>query len=644
MSANVAVGQWVALSCAFMTQDKQHDKSRLWTLTLGALGVVFGDIGTSPLYSLRECFSTHYNLPVTADNVLGILSLIIWSLFVVVSVKYMLFVMRADNKGEGGILALLALAVPPDRRGGRRKWVVLVGLFGAALLYGDGVITPAITVLSAMEGLSIATPFFDQYIVLFTVVILTGVFYLQSAGTHRIGVVFGPIILLYFALLTALGLPYVIHSPFIFHAFNPLHAVHLFMNHGTMAFFALGSVFLAVTGCEALYADMGHFGRLPIRLGWSYVVLPALLINYLGQGALLIEHPEAVTNPFFLMAPEWALYPTVALATMASIIASQALISGVFSLTSQAISLGFCPRLEIVHTSSREIGQIFIPSINWMLMLSTIWLVLEFRTSSHLAGAYGIAVALTMLITTYLAVMVARHRWRWRTWTAALVAVVFLIIDSVFLGANVPKIPHGGWFPLLTALGVFTLMTTWKRGRRILAIRLRAHSERFSDFIARPLPADVVRVPGTALFMTSDPDMIPPALARNLKHNHVMHECVLMLSLITRDVPRVNKIDRARVEKCREGLYRVTCSFGFMETASITEVLDAIALKGLDIPPKSITFFLGRETLIATRRNGGMAMWREHMFSVMSRNAYRATQFFHIPPEQVIEIGSQIEL
>ena len=358
----------------------------------------------------------------------------------------------------------------------------------------------------------------------------------------------------------------------------------------------------------------------------------------------MIERPEAASNPFFLMAPTWALYPTVIMAAFASIIASQALISGVFSLTSQAISLGFCPRLQIVHTSSREIGQIFIPSVNWALMLSTIWLVLEFRTSGQLAGAYGLAVVLTMFITTLLAVMVARHRWRWKLWQAAVAAVVFLSIDSVFLGANIRKIPQGGWFPLMMALIIFALMTTWKRGRRIVAIRLRAHSERFSDFIARPLPADVCFVPGTAMFMTSDPDMIPPAFARNLQHNRVMHQRVLMLSLITRDVPRVPRIDRARVEECRPGLWRVTCHFGFMETASIAEVLSAIADKGLDIPRESITFFLGRETLIATRRNGGMAMWREHIFSFMARNSYRATQFFHIPPEQVIEIGSQVEL
>jgi KUP system potassium uptake protein len=628
-----------------MIEEKQHDTSRLWALTLGALGVVFGDIGTSPLYAVRECFSEHAGLPVTTDNVLGILSLIIWSLLIVVFIKYIFFVMRADNKGEGGILALLALAVPPGKTsGGRKRWLVFIGLFGAALLYGDGMITPAITVLSAVEGLTVATPLFNEYIIPITVIILATIFYFQSNGTSKIGFVFGPIILVYFALLAVLGLPEIVKAPYVLNAFNPYYAYELFRNYGQVVYWSLGSVFLVATGCEALYADMGHFGRLPIRLGWRYVVFPALVLNYLGQGALLISNPKAIANPFFFLAPDWALYPTVIIATMASIIASQALISGVFSLTSQAISLGFCPRLQIVHTSDREKGQIYIPTMNWALMLTTIWLVLEFRTSSNLAGAYGIAVSLTMLITTFLAAVVARQRWNWPLSRTVAVALLFLFVDIVFLGANGIKIPNGGWFPLMMGLAVFSFMTTWKRGRRILAIRLRAQSERFSDFIAHQLPADVRRVPGTALFMTSDPDMIPPAMARNLRHNHVIHERVVMLSLITRDVPRVQRADRAKVEKCRENFHRVTCFFGFMESPTINEVLAALAIKGLDIPLPEITFFLGRETLIAARRPGGMALWREHLFSFMSRNAYRATQFFQIPADQVIEIGSQIEL
>jgi KUP system potassium uptake protein len=627
-----------------MNDKKQHEPSRLWPLTLGALGVVFGDIGTSPLYSLRECFSAHYQIPATTTNVLGILSLIIWSLIIVVSIKYMRFVLYADNKGEGGILALLALALPQSKTsGGRKRWLMFVGLFGAALLYGDGMLTPAVTVLSAIEGLKVATSVFNDYIVLFTISILIGIFYVQSVGTARIGFIFGPIILIYFLMLAALGLPQLLRAPYVLHAFNPMFAYELFLDHGVKVFWALGSVFLAVTGCEALYADMGHFGRTPIKLGWNWVVFPALVINYLGQGALLIQNPAAIENPFYMLAPDWALYPSVIVATLASIVASQALISGVFSLTRQAIALGFCPRLQIVHTSSHEIGQIYIPAMNRALMVATIWLVIEFKSSTNLAAAYGIAVSLTMFITTSLALMVAAKRWHWHPARVLATGTVFLLVDLVFLGSNLEKIPEGGWFPLIIAFVVFTLMTTWKRGRRILALRLRSQSERFDDFAARE-HVGVLKIPGTAVFMSTDPDMIPPALARNLKHNHVIHERVIVLSLATRDVPRIARQDRAKVDSSREGLYRVTVSFGFMEGPTIQEVLEAINLKGLHIQLSDITFFLGRETLIAARKHGGMALWREHLFSFMSRNAYRATQFFQIPADQVIEIGSQIEL
>ena len=607
--------------------------------------MVFGDIGTSPLYSLRECFSHHYRIPVTTDNVLGILSLIIWSLALIVSVKYMLFVLRADNKGEGGILALLALVVPKSKTsGGRKRWLMYVGLFGAALLYGDGMITPAVTVLSALEGLSVATPLFNDLVVLLTVVVLATIFFVQKNGTGRIGFVFGPIILTYFFTITLLGLPEIIRAPYVLNAFNPYYAFMLFMNHGAKVFWALGSVFLVVTGCEALYADMGHFGRKPIRLGWTYIVFPALVTNYLGQGALLISNPKAVENPFYLLAPDWALYPVVIIATAASIVASQALISGVFSLTSQAISLGFCPRLQIKHTSQQEMGQIYIPAMNWTLMIATIWLVLTFRTSSNLAGAYGIAVSLTMFITTLLATLVAWRLWRWKPWQVVIAGSAFLVIDLIFLGANIVKIPDGGWFPLLAAGAVFTLLTTWKRGRRILSIRLRAQSERFVDFIRKGLPEDVHHIPGTAIFLSSDLETIPPALARNLLHNKVVHEQVILLSLYTRDIPRVNSADRLQVESYRDGIFRVTANFGFMENPAIHEVLEAMKQKGLNIELHHITFFLGRETLIAARRHGGMALWREHLFAFMSRNAYRATQFFKIPHDQVIEIGSEIEL
>jgi KUP system potassium uptake protein len=628
-----------------MIEQKQHDTSRVWALTLGALGVVFGDIGTSPLYAMRECFAGHNQIPVTTDNVLGILSLIIWSLIIVVSIKYLLFVLQADNKGEGGILSLLALALPRSKTsGGGKRWMIYIGLFGAALLYGDGMITPAITVLSAVEGLRFATPIFNDWIILIAMGILVAIFYFQSSGTSKIGFVFGPIITVYFVMLAALGIPKIIGAPYVLHAFNPLNALYLFLNYGMHAFWILGSVFLAVTGCEALYADMGHFGRRPIRLGWTYLVFPALVLNYLGQGALLIENPANIESPFFLLSPSWAIFPVVGIATLASIIASQALISGVFSITRQAVLMGFCPRLKIVHTSSHEIGQIYVPAINWMLMLTTLWLVLEFKSSANLAGAYGIAVALTMFITTCMAIFVAWKKWNWKWWQLWTVGLGFFVVDLAFLGANIPKIPDGGWFPLLAAFLIFAMMTTWKRGRRILAIRLKSQSERFEEFAEMCKSPALAKVPGTAMFMSSDPEMIPPALSRNIKHNHVVHERVIVLSLVTKDVPRIQRADRARVDNFCDSNYRVTCFFGFMEAPTIQEVLDSIKLKGLDIPLQEITFFLGRETLIAAQRPGGMALWREHIFSFMSRNAYRATQFFHIPADQVIEIGSQIEL
>jgi KUP system potassium uptake protein len=479
---------------------------------------------------------------------------------------------------------------------------------------------------------------------LITVIILASLFYFQNHGTNRIGFVFGPIICVYFCMLAALGLPMIAGNPEVFHAFNPYYAFNLFMNYGMHVFWSLGSVFLAVTGCEALYADMGHFGRRPIRIAWTYLVFHALILNYLGQGALIIKDPGTASNPFFLLSPDWALYPVVGIATLASIIASQALISGVFSLTRQAISMGFCPRLQITHTSSQEMGQIYIPAMNWALMITCIWLVLEFRTSSNLASAYGIAVALTMLITTILTMIVAWKKWRWKISTVLAVGTAFIALDLVFFGANIVKIPDGGWFPLVVAGAIFSIMTTWKRGRRILAIRLRAQSDRFVDFAEAGAPAGVCKVPGTAMYMSSDPDMIPPAMSRNIRYNHVIHERVLVLSLLTKEVPRILRADRARIEHYPNNLYRVAIHFGFMESPTIHEVLESMKVKGIDIPLEDITFFLGRETLIASQKAGGMALWREHVFSFMSRNAYRATQFFQIPADQVVEIGSQIEL
>ncbi|MBX2996844.1 MAG: potassium transporter Kup [Bdellovibrionaceae bacterium] len=627
---------------------KNNQDSRIWALTFGALGIVFGDIGTSPLYAIRECFSEHFNIPVTPINILGLLSLIFWSMVLVVSIKYIFFVLRADNKGEGGILSLLALAVPPTNKtsGGRKKWIVFVGLFGAALLYGDGMITPAISVLSALEGLRVATDAFDHYIVPMTVVVLFTLFYVQEYGTSKIGFVFGPVITVYFTMLAALGIPHIITNPGVLAALNPYYGLHFLLNNGASGFWAMGSVFLVLTGCEALYADMGHFGRKPIRRAWFMFVFPALVLNYMGQGAMLLENPENIVNPFYRMAPSWALYPVVIIATLATIVASQALISGVFSLTRQAISLGFCPRMQVVHTSSEEMGQIYIPQMNWALMICTIWLVLSFKTSSNLAGAYGIAVAMTMLITTVLACYVAHRRWKWKLATTLILGAGMIGIDMVFFVANTIKIPHGGWFPLLIGGIIFTLLTTWKRGRRILAVRLREQTMNFIDFVKDECEHPVHRIPGTAVFMTSDPEMTPPALARNVQHNRVLHNRVVLLSIMTREIPRVPRATRAQVETFPDGFFRATVFFGFMESPNLNEILESLRLKDLNIEMAEITFFLGRETLIASNQRGvgSMRMWRKHLFSFMSRNAQRATQFFQIPPNQVIEIGSQIEL
>ena len=626
-------------------EKHQQDPAPSLALTLGALGIVFGDIGTSPLYSLRECFTAHAGMGPTPENILGVLSLIIWSLILIVSVKYIFFVLRADNRGEGGILALLALAVPNRKTGvGLTRWMMYLGLFGAALLYGDGVITPAISVLSAVEGLDVATPIFHDWILPITVAILGVLFYFQSSGTNKIGFVFGPIILVYLAVCICLGAPHIIQMPIVLTSLNPLYAAEYFARNGWVGFWTLGSIFLCVTGCEALYADMGHFGRRPIRVAWTRIVFPALVINYLGQGALLLKDPTAISNPFFHMAPDWALYPVVIIVTLATVVASQALISGVYSLTQQAILMGFCPRLQITHTSTREIGQIYVPFMNWALMIATMWLVVTFRTSSNLAGAYGIAVALTMFITTILVTIVAYKRWNWSPWIVVSIGVFMLSIDSVFLIANTEKIPNGGWFPLLIAGFVFALLTTWKRGRRILAVRIRKQCDLFEDFINQGLPPDVFRPKGTAMFLSSDGNLVPPAMARNLAFNHVLHERVIVITIVIKDVPRVNRMDRARIESFPHGIYRAYCAFGFTEGPHIHEVLESMKLKGLDIALKDITFFLGRDTLIAARKKGGMAIWREHLFSFMNQNSYRAGQFFKIPSDQVVEIGSQIEL
>ena len=628
-----------------MTHKNNPSKGRQVALAFGALGVVFGDIGTSPLYAFRECFHGEHAMAPTPANVLGVLSLVFWSLIIVVSIKYLVFVMRADNRGEGGILALMAL-VPPklrDVRGGR--WVLFaLGLFGAALLYGDGMITPSISVLSAVEGLHLATPLFDPYVVPITIGILMVLFIFQHRGTAGLAKVFGPIMVVWFATLAALGLYWALREPQVFAALNPVHAVSFFLRNQWAGFLTLGAVFLVVTGGEALYADMGHFGRQPIRLAWFSVVLPSLMLNYFGQGALLIQNPAAADNPFYRLVPEgWALYLLVGLASLAAIIASQAVISGAFSLTRQAVQLGYMPRISIVHTSEEEIGQIYIPSINWLLMVCTIGLVLGFRASTNLAAAYGVAITTTMVITTLLATVVARQRWGWSGKFVLPVTAFLLMIELAFFGANAIKIPDGGWFPLVVGLLIYTLLSTWKTGRAILAARLRDGALPFAAFIGTVSPTSPPRVPGTAVFMARDADATPTALLHNLKHNKVLHEKVVLLTVQTEEIPHVAVEDRVQVEDLGKGFFRVVAHYGFLQNPGIPDIVEQARLKGLDLNVMSTTFFLSRETLIPSK-TPGMAIWREYLFALMVRNALRPTDFFRIPPNRVVEMGMQVKL
>jgi len=616
----------------------------LRVLALAALGVVFGDIGTSPIYAFRESFHPTHGIAVTPANVLGVLSLIFWSLIIVISIKYLALVLRADNRGEGGIMALTALVSAPTEEVRGRRWVLVVtGLFGAALLYGDSMITPAISVLSAVEGLEVATPLFTPYVIPITVVILFVLFWFQKRGTAGLGAVFGPITLVWFGILALMGIAALARHPGVLVALSPTHGAAFFARNELRGFFVLGSVFLVVTGGEALYAGMGHFGKRPIRLTWFLVVLPALLLNYFGQGALLIEDPSNIEHPFFRMAPGWALYPLVLLATAATVIASQAVISGAFSLTRQAVQLGYLPRLKIDHTSTKHVGQIYLPAINWALAIACIGLVLGFRTTSKLASAYGVAVTTDMVFTTILFAVVARTRWNWGRWATGLLVAGLLIVDLSYWGANLPKIPDGGWFPLLVAAAVFTAMTTWKRGRRILGDRLRERTRPLSQFLrelkAEPLP----RVPGTSVYMASNPYGMPSALVHNVEHNKVLHERVIILTLITQEVPYVPFKERLRVTDLGQDFFRVVGRYGFAQDADVPRLLQRCEMSGAPFDLQQTTFFLGRETLIATNR-GGMATWRERLFAFMTRNARGATDFFHIPADRVVEMGAQIEI
>ncbi|MFY0562657.1 potassium transporter Kup [Archangium lansingense] len=620
--------------------------ARLAPLALGALGIVYGDIGTSPLYALRDCFSGEHGIAPTPENVLGVLSLVFWSLIIVISVKYLGFVMRADNRGEGGILALLALVVQRGGRegsGAQRMVLLTLGLFGAALLYGDGVITPAVSVLSAVEGLGVATPLFTPYVLPIALVILLALFLVQSKGTGGIGRVFGPLMVVWFTVIAVLGAHELLRNLSVLQALVPTHAVRFFAQNGWHGFLVLGAVFLVVTGGEALYADMGHFGYRPIRLAWFAVVLPALLLNYFGQGALLLRDPSVAVNPFFHLAPDWALYPLVALATAATVIASQALISGVFSITRQAIQLGYWPRLEVVHTSAEEQGQIYLPGVNIALLVGVMLVVLGFRSSAALTAAYGIAVTATMGITTCLAYVVARERWGVPRAIAVPLGAAFLAVDLAFFGANFVKVAHGGWLPLTMGVVLFTLMTTWKRGRELLGQKLRAASLGLKDLLESFGENAPHRVPGTAIFMTGNPEIAPSAMLHNLKHNKVLHEQTLLLTITTEDVPHVPSAERVTVESLPLGMRRITARYGFMDDPSIPDILKRCREAGLPFSVMNTSFFLGRETLIISK-HPGMARWRELLFLWMSRNARSATAFFRIPPNRVVELGAQVEL
>ncbi len=626
------------------TAVKQESYARLPGLCLTTLGVVYGDIGTSPLYALRECFRGEGSVGYSPGNILGVLSLIFWTLIIVISIKYLIFVMRAENRGEGGIIALVALLNPRRAKPGTMRYLlILMGLFGASLLYGDGTITPAISVLSAIEGLETVTPVFTPFVVPITVGILLGLFLIQSRGTAAIGAVFGPVMLFWFILLAVLGVGGVVRDPAVLYAVNPSYALAFFEANGLAGFLVLGTVFLVATGGEALYADMGHVGRLPIRLSWFGLVLPALLLNYFGQGALVLHNPVMLQHPFYHLAPDWARYPLVAIATAATIIASQAVISGAFSLTRQAVQLGLLPRLNIIHTHDEEQGQIYIPLVNTLLMIATIGLVLGFRSSSNLASAYGVAVSMDMAVTTLLAGVVA-HRWGWHPLLLALLGAVFIPVDWAFIGANLFKIIDGGWYPLVVAGALFTLFSTWRRGRELLLRHLQADRIPLDALVYQLVHHSPHRVPGTAVFMTANSDAVPPTLWHHLKFNQVLHEQVMILTVETAAVPRVPTSDRLRIEYLRGGLIRVVAQYGFMQSPNVPVLLRLCAGAGVEIDLYRTVYYLGRETIIPSASVPGMWLWRERLFAFLARNASRTAAFFKIPPGQVVEVGLQVQI
>ncbi|MDD2723137.1 MAG: potassium transporter Kup [Methylovulum sp.] len=627
------------------TQTNAHEPSGgLLALMLGAIGVVYGDVGTSPLYTMKEIFNGPHAVAATPENVLGILSLIFWSLILVISIKYVLFVMRANNRGEGGIMALMALALRHRNQERQRNIIIALGLFGTALFYGDGIITPAISVLSAVEGLQVATPALQAYVLPVTIVVLIILFLFQSYGTAKVGLLFGPIMMAWFGALALLGWTSVYQTPDVLEALNPLYGLHFFLEHGWHAFVALGAVVLALTGAEALYADMGHFGKRPIQMAWFSMILPALALNYFGQGALILRDPAAILNPFYLLAPDWAMYPMIGLATCATVIASQAVISGAFSITSQAMQMDYIPRMQRVHTSTEAIGQIYVPAMNRMLLLLVICTVLGFGSSGNLAAAYGLAVTGTMMITTLLTLIVALDSWQWRPkWAYSLVSL-FLVIDGSFLGANLLKIPQGGWFPLIMGGLLFLMMSTWRRGREVITFHLQKAAMSLTGFIANlNAHPPLARVPGTAVYMHARNLSMPNALQVNYAHNQVLHERIVLLTIATEDIPVIADNGRINIDALEQGFYRVTARYGFMETPNVPQIISLCNIQGLEIDSGSASFFIGRETLIPSDKPD-LNPLQEKVFLMMFRNASSPIQFFKIPTERVVELGVQFEV
>ncbi|MDH5822267.1 potassium transporter Kup [Luteimonas sp. RD2P54] len=631
-------------SSSSVRQPHGHGNIGLFGLIIGAVGVVFGDIGTSPLYTIREAFAPHYGLVADHDTVLGVLSMIFWALMLVVTTKYVTIILRADNDGEGGIMALMALAQRSLPKGGRSAYLVgIFGIFGASLFFGDGVITPAISVLSAVEGLEVIAPRLHDWIVPISLLVLVSLFATQRYGTAVVGRVFGPVTAIWFLTLAALGVVNILHEPEVLNAVNPLWAARFFVDHTWGGIFILGAVILAVTGGEAIYTDMGHFGAKPIRYAWYFFVLPSLMLNYLGQGALVLEDPAAIRNPFYIGVPEWGRIPMLFLATAATVIASQAVITGGFSVARQAMQLGYIPRMKILHTSRETIGQIYIPAINWSMMAVVVALVLGFRSSSALATAYGISVSMTMLIDTVLLAIVARALWpRWRRWVLPMCAL-FLVMDAAFVTANIAKVLQGGWFPVVLGVLLFTLLRTWRRGRQVLREEMQKEGIRLDTFLPGLMLAPPTRVPGTAIFLTADKGVVPHALMHNLKHNKVLHERNVILTVETLSVPYSHK--RLKIEAIGDGFYRVLIRFGFMETPDVPLALMCSGDEegGICFDPMDTTYFTSRETVIAAARRG-MPVWRERLFALMHRNAAPASGFFRIPGNRLVELGTQVEI